>query len=490
VRRLVAPLAIAAVVAPVLAGASTFMAATAAAAAAAVGPSWTSFQGGPQHLGESVDGPAPGLRSIWRWPATPSGSESQSASAPVLVGGHAIALTRDQVVAVDARTGAVAWRLWRASGYLDAPAVDTASTANGALVFTQGRLGQGSSLVAVDLSTRADLWRFPSGRPLPAALRGAPIIADGLALVGASDGLVHAVDMGSGAERWAFQTGGTVQTSPAAADGRVFAIGEDGTTGRSTLFAIDAASGKEIWSFAPPTAALHVSAPTVAGGRVFEAFGDGMVRAFDARRGTVLWSTRIRGLFSPLNALAYTDGSLLVLDATGALYDFDATTGDRRWDFQFRPTCLRGAPLVAGGSVYVGLDDGTVAAVQLGSGRQVWSTALPGGSVGGLAAGGGMLIAPYAGEGGGLIGFQHSDRALEDIESPTVLHLGVALGNYGIAFLVTLGGLLLTFGVFARRRAATLLARERVDMTDGDPSDPEPSDPNGPEVSPAGGDAP
>jgi outer membrane protein assembly factor BamB len=272
--------------------------------------------------------------------------------------------------------------------------------------------------------------------------------------VGSNDGNVYAIDLTTGAKRWSFQTGGLVQTSPAAADGLVFAVGENARTGIATLFAIDASNGTKVWSYAPPNASLHVSSPTVAAGHVFEAFGDGAVRAFDERTGSVAWSSAIRGLFSPSNALAYADGAVFAMDATGALYDLDAASGLRRWDFQFAPSALHGAPLVANGTVYVGLDDGSVAAVEVSTGVRVWLRRLVGGPAGGLAAADGTLFVPYSGLSGGIVAFRHSGGALIRVESPTVLHLGVALGGFAAAAALVLAGLLALFGFLARRSAA------------------------------------
>jgi outer membrane protein assembly factor BamB len=414
---------------------------------------WTSFQGGPEHQGISSDGPPPALAVAWR-KAGDGQTASASPSSIVVDGGLAIAVSTNQVVALDVTTGDQRWRLGRAPGYLVPAAVDPSS---GILVFTQGR-GGSATLVAVRMADRSEMWRFPVGSALSRPLRGAPVIADGTVFVGGDDGSVYAIDLTSGARRWTYRAGGMVQTSPAAAGGSVYAVAEDGSSGRATLVAIDASTGKRRWSYSPSGVALHVSAPTVADGRVFVGFGDGTVRAFDAATGRVLWTARVRGLFSAMNAIAAEGGAVYPIDATGALYRFDAATGERAWDFQFTTTCVRSAPLVARGYAYVGLDDGSVAAVDVASGKQVWIADTGTGAVGGMAAADGTLLVPSvgtSGNGGSIVAFRHTNAPLQIVDSPTTLHLGSAFSNFGIAFVIVLGGLLLVFGVLVRRRDRT-----------------------------------
>jgi serine/threonine-protein kinase len=440
-------------------------------ARAADSSDWVAFQGDAAHLGSTTAAPAPPLRSAWRWPAAgtngvPAGPASPSpestrlgtvaarfsASAPVVAGDVAVVLTATQVIGLDPATGTERWRLARASGYLDMPAVDTSATPP-LLVYAEGRLGATSAVVAMDLDKRSQVWRYPATGGLKQPLRGAPVIDSGTVYVGSDDGNVYALDEKTGAKRWAFQTGARVQTSPAVAGGAVFVIADNSSSGQSTLFALDAATGKLRWNYSPRGVALNSSPPTVAGDRVFVGFGDRTVKAVDAASGAVLWSSPVRFPFSPFNGLAYASGSVYALDAAGGLYRFDATTGDHRWDFQFDATALRSAPLVAGSVVYVGLDDGMVAAVDVATGDRVSATTVAAGGAGALApAAGDVLIAQYVGDGGGVIAFRHGPGGLTAVESPTKLHPGIALVNFLVAAVAVTGVVLAVFAVLARRR--------------------------------------
>jgi outer membrane protein assembly factor BamB len=374
-----------------------------------------------------------------------------SASAPVLAGDVAVVLTTTQVIGLDPATGAERWRLARASGYLDTPAVDNSVTPP-LLVFMEGRLGASSAVVAVELDKRTQVWRYPATGGLKQPLRGAPVIDGGTVYVGSDDGNVYALDAATGAKRWAYQTGARVQTSPAVGGGVAFVIADNSSTGQSTLLALDAATGKLRWNYSPRGVALNSSPPTVDGNRVFVGFGDRTVKALDAASGEVLWSSPVRFPFSPFNGLASANGSVYALDAAGGLYRFDAATGDHRWDFQFDATALRSAPLVADSAIYVGLDDGTVAAVDVATGDRVSQTTIAAGGAGALAPAGDVLIAQYVGGGGGVVGFRHAPGPLTAVESPTKLHPGIALLNFVIAAVAVAAVVLAVFALLVRRR--------------------------------------
>ncbi len=477
------------------------------ASAAGTTSSWASFQGGPGHAGMvgAAEAPAPPLRHVWRWPPTAPRSSVDAATQAVVANGLAIVLTERQVVALDVTDGSVRWTRTRRPGFLDAPAVDPVAGNGGVVVYLEGRQGTNVAVVAAGLTNGAPMWRFapagagaaPAGgsaspEPTPApspssspaasasppsaapgrtrlqrAIRAAPVIAAGSVFVGCEDGTVYALDLATGVQRWSFKAGAPVHTSPAVEGQDVFVVAENGTTGRATLFALDVTTGKQRWTYSPRSVALNASAPTAGGGSVFVGFGDRTVRAFEATTGRLEWTTDVRFPFSRYNGLALAGDALYAFDAAAGLYRFDARSGTRAWDFQFRTSALRSAPLVAGRAVYVGLDDGTVAAVDVGTGNQVWATRLDLGGAGSPAPAGTTIVVPFVGAGGGIVAFGHAGGPLTDIESPTRLHPVVALANFGVSFGLVLAAVLTLFTVVGRRR--TVLSSR----TGGDPALPD-----------------
>lgn len=91
---------------------------------------------------------------------------------------------------------------------------------------------------------------------------------------------------------------------------------------------------KLLWQFAPKTE-IEPTAPVAAGGLVFVAGLDGIVRALDAQSGQVRWTAYTAGpvRFPP----AVADGRALVGSGDGWAYAFEAATGRLLWRFRAAP---------------------------------------------------------------------------------------------------------------------------------------------------------
>jgi glucose dehydrogenase len=188
---------------------------------------------------------------------------------------------------------------------------------------------------------------------------------------------------------------------------------------------------------------------------VYAGFGDVQVRAFDVATGEIRWEAAVRSDSSPLTSAAFADGDLFVVDGTGGLYRIDGRTGDLEWEFQFPSFFIWGSPLVAGDRVFVGTQDGTLAAVDLSTGHRVWQRRVNAPPVGALAPAGERLLVPLLGRGGGLLALEHDPAGVVgDVASPTTLRPEVALLNFAAGFAAVLGGgLLLAAAAFRGRRS-------------------------------------
>jgi hypothetical protein len=114
---------------------------------------------------------------------------------------------------------------------------------------------------------------------------------------------------------------------------------------------------------------------------------------------------------------------------------------------------------MVGEYVYLGFEDGTLAAFDVGTGDLRWRVGLPG-PVGALAPAGDLLLAPTVGVTGGLIAYAHAaDRPLVRMRSPTILRLGTAVLSFAAAAAVLLAGLPPLFGFLSRARSRAPLPR-------------------------------
>jgi outer membrane protein assembly factor BamB len=161
-------------------------------------------------------------------------------------------------------------------------------------------------------------------------------------------------------QRWKIDVG-TGYATPIVVGNRVYAFSRQNEN--EVMRAIDAASGKVIWETtyaAPfkmnPATARHgpgpKSTPTFADGRLFTLGMTGIVTAFDAASGKVLWQKPA----PPVEPIYHTamsplvDRGLVILHVgghnQGALTAFDAATGNVRWSWNGDGPAY-GSPVVA-----------------------------------------------------------------------------------------------------------------------------------------------
>jgi len=401
------------------------------------------FQGGPEHTGSAGGAVQPPLKATWRYPA----SGGTVVSSPVVVGGTVIVETSDAVVGIDASTGATSWTQGREAGPVAPVAVDP-DVAGGLLVFSQGQAG-GAGLNAIPIASleappshtpsepkpKPGEWTFTLDKPS----RGGPTIADGKVFAGTDGGSVYAVDDATGQQVWRASAGGRVVTPPAVSSGKVFVVAESGKDFNGRLLAYDEDTGKLAWSYAQTIGVPGATAPTASGGRVFVGLGDGAVRAFRGGNGDPLWAQGTGADFKSDSAPAVSGDSVYVTDAAAGLDRFNVTDGHREWNYLFEEGVTAAAPLVGSSVVYVGLSDGSIAAVDLSTGNLVWRSASGTGGVGPLAPAGDALIAQHQGAKGSIVAYAHDPAgSLVDVASPSRLDPGRALLDYLVALAIVL----------------------------------------------------
>jgi outer membrane protein assembly factor BamB len=133
-----------------------------------------------------------------------------------------------------------------------------------------------------------------------------------------------------------------------------------------------AAGAEIVWSTSLAGPLLN-SMPALAGGRLYVADGRGNVAVFDAATGATGWT---RSLPKPATSPAIAAG-VLVVSAGDGVYGLDAATGAVRWHLPTDPT-VDSAPAIDALIVYVGLPDGSLAAIDLQTGALQWRTAIGG----------------------------------------------------------------------------------------------------------------
>jgi outer membrane protein assembly factor BamB len=425
---------------------------------------WPQFGRDATHAGASpFDSPAPPFRRAWRF-AMPHGE--RALSYPIVAGDTAIAAGKLDVYGVNLATGELRWRVPRKGGTVGAiPAVaDVDGTP--VLVFTEGGTPGTSALVAYSLKDPASpelLWKVGLEDRT-----GSGVSVDGdTAFVGDASGNVIAVrlvaEVRSGNPhliRWQTTVPGIIDTPPAAGGGRVVVAARSRTSGQVQVASLTEESGKVVWTYAPSTPLNYASGVTLVGDRVLVGFyGDNTVVALSADHGAKVWTTRTASQFFPYDDIAVAGGYAYAMPSQfgleSGLYRVEIQTGriatpwnfgtSGLWSFEFDVSAFYASPVVVGGTVVVGLDDGRLAAIDAGSGVLVWRTDAGHGPIHGIAAVDGTLVVSISSRSGGLVGLVHdpSGALLSEVSS-TKPNWGRMLLDYGLAFvLVGVGAALL-----------------------------------------------
>jgi outer membrane protein assembly factor BamB len=210
------------------------------------------------------------------------------------------------------------------------------------------RLFVGSSdrgLYAVRAENGEVIWRFET----MGFVQCAPLYdkQHDVVYFGSNDGALYKVKAGTGELLWRFSTNAEVARRPVLRGPVLYVVNAN-----DTVLAIDAQSGKLIWSqHRTPALGMEVagySGPLVWRGRVYVGFSDGSVTAFDAKSGDELWQ--------PVDLAAEAEQGLGELPT---YLDVDTTpVGD---------------VTEAGPVVFVGSYAGGVWALDADSGTPVWS---------------------------------------------------------------------------------------------------------------------
>ena len=363
-------------------------------------------------------------RTLWRY-------EAESwLRFPTFTDRALYALSDDGILAVDADTGEHLWQ------FEPGQAVSKPIVADG-VVYVSSR---GGTVHALDAISGKEVWQLKPDD----GQAGLPTPADGVAFVPTSSGL-YALKSATGEQLWRFKPGVDVGRTIAAADGMVF------MALYGTIHALDAISGKEVWQLKPSRYEIRLS--TVAGGVVYVFEGTTSLIAVDAATGQELWSRRdgsppiVEGGRLYEWAIRRIPGSRYYAagtDATG-LTVLEAKTREQLWHLELD---ARHFGLLADeGVVFTVLGRGNskvISARDPATGEQLWRSGFTITSDGDIiAVADGVVYAMSDGlkalsAATGELLWQAND--VDSISSPTVLD-GVMYGTSGVSmYAIIVGG--------------------------------------------------
>ena len=296
------------------------------------------------------------------------GEPAPSAFPGLLVDGNAGYLAGNTLVhKFDTQTGAELWRFPASQ--------DTANPRGpfsgvplkyGDVIIVGGSTNATGSadnhLYALSPETGQEVWRFNPGSNAKEFIEGA--VSDGKLIYAPNgDGNLYAIDpaqMVSNQPKivWQFSTGNRLWSLPLLANGKLYQGAID-----HKLYAIDAASGKELWRFEGATAPIAVQ-PSLSDGVLYFGAFDSNFYAVNAADGTLKWKTPVDGWV--WTDAAINNGVVYVGDVRGKVYALDATTGQQKWYYVTNDT-IKAQPVVMSDTLYVVSVDANAYALDLTS---------------------------------------------------------------------------------------------------------------------------
>jgi outer membrane protein assembly factor BamB len=220
------------------------------------------------------------------------------------------------------------------------------------------------------------LWR---ARPTGELLEFPPSLARGRLYVMENEGRVFALSARTGRTVWKRDLGRLAAATPTYQDGRLYvtilcltqcaaAIGSSQSEGKGRVAALDARTGRTLWSRNLPS--RTESSPLVVRGRVYFGSEDGTVYAVRTDNGRIDWTYQAGDAVK--GALAYHEGRLYFGDYAGSVNALRARDGKLAWTrTNVSPENFYGTPAVGFGRVFLSTTDGKVHALRL-SGNVDW----------------------------------------------------------------------------------------------------------------------
>ena len=222
-------------------------------------------------------------------------------------------------------------------------------------------------LAALDQDSGTVLRESDVGSPI----RGSPAINDALVFVGTQSGEVVAAPVMGGDLAWRRDLeSGPVLASLLVADDVLYAGTEGGI-----LFALDPATGVEQWKV--DVGGAITRGPAFGGGVLYVGAAGGRFTAIDVATHAIRWTADLGagevGTPTLGDGLVYAGRGLLAADSDHALVAIDIADGSIRWRWTSPGGGQAHMGGLANGRVYAATDDGTLAALDALTGKQIWA---------------------------------------------------------------------------------------------------------------------
>ena len=224
---------------------------------------------------------------------------------------------------------------------------------------------KGNSGQKIGTSLKLD-WVFDAGD----FLKSSVVVTGGIAYVGADTGILHALDVETGKEKWQYKTGLGIEAPPLVHEGMVYVGSTDGF-----LYALDAASGKLKWKYETDGeimgAANQAMRPKSKDSVIVVGSYDNFVHCVDAKKGGVIWKFETQNYVNGVPTI-YDNKHVVFGGCDSVLYVVNLESGTLVRSVEVEAP-IAASVAVGDGVGYVGNMDRAVMAFDVETGKVVWN---------------------------------------------------------------------------------------------------------------------
>jgi len=220
-------------------------------------------------------------------------------------------------------------------------------------VVSEGKVLVGSydgNLYAVDAAKGQIAWQFKTN----AQVHATPAVANGLTFISGCDGILRAIRISDGKQAYQIEIGSYTGASPAI-DGQQAYFG----TFDNQIIAADLQRRRIQWRYEHPARKFpYYATAAIQDGKAYIGGRDKLMHALDAKTGKEIWSFTTKARIDS-SAVITRDGRLFFGSNDGNFYVLDAGSGKEVWKFSAGAP-IPASPALDGERIVIGAQDGRI----------------------------------------------------------------------------------------------------------------------------------
>lgn len=238
----------------------------------------------------------------------------------------------------------------------------------------------GFASLTIDAQTKTVAWRFKIKQPIFSS----PIASEGVAFFGGLDSTVYALDIQTGQLKWKLRTNGEIRSNLLLHNNLLYLAG-----GNGVLSCIDKNSGKPVWRTIFDNNALYLaerrydfadyyhSSPIVHNNVLYIGSGSGLMQAFKAENGELLWQFKAGDIIHSTPVVV--KGKLCFGSYDGNVYALNISDGSLAWKFKtvgqqyFPKGEINTSPVANNNTIFIGSRDFNTYAINASGGQANWN---------------------------------------------------------------------------------------------------------------------